>query len=280
MGGRIAFNEVIDPSLDPVVTTAQRQKAEQTRQDAARVESDLEQQSEDAAHRSATVKTDSQKEVFNNWNWKFSAGINNNYYSAKFDNAFNNGVAHSNYADAEIGFSFNRKDGLYVDILAAQGKGNHDLYTPFPDQDFKRSTALFIVGKKADSIRLKPDRVYMIANIATVKMTAIAQAWTENILTTAGLGAGLGYDIPISTGIFAIDADLSFSSAKLTDDIGNSATANSLSKVGLKFGYTHMFAQWVGITAKYQFAYGDYKFKTFEVAEETQTIGVNIFAKF
>jgi hypothetical protein len=280
LGGRIDFYEVADPSVEATVTAPQRQIVEQTRQDTADVEPDFAQHSEDADHRSAIVKTGSQKEVFNNWSWKLSAGANSNNYSAKFDKAFNNGVANSKYSETVIGLSLNRKDGLYLDILGAQGKGKHDLYTPFSDQDFKRSTALLIVGKKADSTRLKPDRVYMITSIAKAKMTAIGQVWTESALTTAGLGAGLGYDLPISSGTFAIDTDLSFSSAKLTDDIGNRASANSLNKVGIKIGYTYWFAQRFAVTANYQFSYGGYKFKTFEVVEENQTIGVNIFAKF
>ena len=279
LGGRIDFSDVIDPSLDAVAATAQRRKEEQSRQDAASVEAELELQADDARRKSAQVKAESTQDMSNNWKWIVNAGINNNNYTARFVNAFNNKIARSNYLGTELGLTVANKDGYFVEISGTQGNGKHDLYTPASDQSFKRSSATVMVGGVPDTKRPKPIRIFLIARTATVQMAAIGQTYSQNTFTTMALGAGFGFDMPVSFGTFALDGYGMFSSAKWSDDSGYSATGNSMDVNGLKFSFTHLFAKWGGVTADFRYVSGVYKFNTFEVYEGNQAIGVSLFAK-
>lgn len=280
LGGRIDFSDVIDPSLDAVSATAQRRKEEQSRQDAASVEAELELQADDARRKSAQAKADSTQDVTNNWKWVVNAGINNNNYTARFVNAFNNKIARSNYLGTELGLTLANKDGYFVEISGTQGNGKHDLYTPASDQAFKRSSATVVLGGMPETKLPKPIRIFLIARTATVQMAAIGQTYSQNIFTTTALGAGFSSDLSVPFGTLALGLDVSLSAAKWSDDSGYSATANSVGNLNFKFSYTHLFAKWGGVTADWRSVSGVYKFNTFEVYEGNEAIGVSLFAKF
>lgn len=279
LGGRIDFSDVIDPSLDAVAATAQRRKEEQSRQDAASVESELEQQAEEARRKSEHREAENTQDAPDKWRFVFLAKVNTITYSAAFANAYNNKTASSHYLEEGLNLTMSRNDGFFVDISGTKGNGKHNLYRPAPDQAFRRSSTALIFGGRPSAVN--PNLKFFFGyRAANTQMAAIGQTWTLDTLTSSGLVAGIDFLWPVAIGSFALSLEGGNNSAKWSNDSGYSANSDTALASRLMGSYIYPLGKVAGVTIDITLQDCTYKFKTFTVNESINSVGWSWFMKF
>jgi hypothetical protein len=200
--------------------------------------------------------------------------------TSSYTNIYNNLNDTSKTTDIVLGLTSGIGEASSFDVSYASGSGTHNLYAPAADQPVTHTRMELTYLSIFSGDRKEGWKYFAGYKDDTTKSTATGQAFKQDTFDASGLTGGVNWHGGAMGGTVDCSLEANLMSATWTDDSGFNAVSGRTFGTKFMLSYAYNFTRKLAGAVNYSQQSMNYNFSTFQVAQSSSAMGLNLLFNF